>query len=57
MPHRIAESLRQTAIKCSRLATACTDKNIANELEGVSAELAEKAQTLDDLFNHIERTS
>ena len=51
MPHPIAERLRQIAIKCARLAASCTDKKTANELEGVSAELAEKAQHLDDLFN------
>jgi hypothetical protein len=43
MPHRIAERLRQLAIKCTRLADECTDKSIANELEGVGAELAQKA--------------
>jgi hypothetical protein len=35
----------------------CTDKKVANELEGVSAEIADKAQTLDDLFKHIEEAS
>ena len=54
MPHRIAERLREISIKCARLADASTDKAIANELEGVAAELAQKAQKLDDLFNHIE---
>lgn len=57
VPHRIAERLRQIAIKCVRLADACTDKNTANELEGVSAELAQKAQKLGDLFNHLEKAS
>jgi hypothetical protein len=57
MPHRIAERLRQLAIKCTRLADECTDKSIANELEGVGAELAQKAQKLDDLFNLIEKAS
>ena len=57
MPHRIAESLRQLALKCAHLANHCADKDIANELEGVSSELAQKAQTLDDFFNHIEMES
>jgi hypothetical protein len=51
MPHPIAERLRQIAIECARLAASCTDKHTADELEGVSAELAEKARNLDDLFN------
>jgi hypothetical protein len=57
MPHRIAERLRQIAIKCAHLSDNCADKNTANELEGVSAELAQTAQKLDDLFNHIEQVS
>ena len=57
MPHRIAEHIRQIAIKCAHLTDSCTDKNTANELEGVSAELAQAAQKLDDLFNHIEKAS
>ena len=57
MPHQIAERLRQIAVKCARLSASCTDKMTANELEGVSAELAQKAQNLDDLFNHAEKTS
>jgi hypothetical protein len=57
MPRRIAEQLRQLAMKCMRVADSCADKNIANELEGISAELAQKAQSLDDLFNHIESAS
>ena len=57
MPHRIAEHLRQIAIKCTHLTDSCTDKNTANELEGVSAELAQAAQKLDDLFNYIEKAS
>jgi len=58
MPHPIAERLRQIAIECARLAASCTDKHTADELEGVSAELAEKARNLDDLFNlTVERAS
>ena len=57
MPHRIAELLRELAIKCSSLADNCTDKNVTDELEGVSAELAQKAQKLDNLFNLIEKAS
>jgi hypothetical protein len=57
MPHRIAERLRQLATKCSSLADSCADKNTANELEGVSAELTQKAHKLDDLFTYIEKVS
>ena len=57
MPRRIAEQLRQLVLKRQRLAADCTDKKVANELERVSAEIADKAQTLDDLFKHIEEAS
>jgi len=57
MPYRIAEQLRQLAVRCAHLAKTSSDKAVANELEGVSAELAQKAQILDDLFNHIEKAS
>ena len=54
MPRKIADRLREIAVKCDRLARTTTDKTTANELEGVAADLAQKAQKLDDLFNHIE---
>ena len=54
MPRRIAERLREIALKCDRLARTTTDKSTANELEGIAADLAQKAQKLDDLFNHFE---
>ena len=54
MPYRISERLREIAIRCARLADTTTDKNTANELEGIAAELAQKAQKLNDLFNQIE---
>jgi hypothetical protein len=57
MPYRIAEQLRQLALRCSHLANNCSDKATANELEGVSAELAEQAQKLDGLFDLIEKAS
>ena len=57
MPYRIAERLRQLAMQCVRLADDCSDKRIANELEGVSAELAQTAQELDDLFNIFDKAS
>lgn len=56
MPYRIAERLRQRAL-IARLAGAGTDKNTADELERISAELARKTQKLYDLFNHIEKAS
>jgi len=57
MPRKIAEGLREVAIKFDCMARTTTDKTTANELEGVAAELAQKAQKaqkLDDLFNHME---
>lgn len=47
----MAENLRQLAVKCSQLAKDCTDKKIANELEGISVHLAEKARQIDHLFD------
>jgi hypothetical protein len=57
MNHRIVEHLRTLAIKCSRLAKDCEDRRTANELEGISVDLAENAKSLDDLFNLIDKTS
>lgn len=57
MTNRIVEHLRTLAVKCSRLAKDCTDKGTANELEGIGADLAENAQSLDDLFELIDKTS
>jgi hypothetical protein len=51
MPHLLAEELRQVAMKCSQLATDCSDKNIANELEGIGVQLAEQARKLDTLLS------
>jgi len=50
VPNRIAHELRELATKCARLASYTTDKDIANELEGIGAELMDKAQALDQLF-------
>jgi hypothetical protein len=54
MPHRVATQLRELAMKCQRMADECKDKDIANELEGVSFELTEKAKKLEDLYAIIE---
>lgn len=56
MPRKVAEQIRRIAIKCQRLAARSTDRQVADELEGVSAELAESARTLDELFMRIEET-
>jgi hypothetical protein len=48
MPHLIAEQLRVMTIRCQRLAHDCADKNTSNELEGVSAQLTQKARKLID---------
>lgn len=57
MSNRIVEHLRMLALRCSRLAKDCSDRQTANELEGISADLAENARSLDDLFNLIDKTS
>jgi hypothetical protein len=51
MPHLLAEQLRQVAVQCSQLARDCSDKNIANELEGIGLQLAEQARKLDVLLS------
>jgi hypothetical protein len=50
-PHLLAEQLRQVAVQCSQLARDCSDKKIANELEGVGVQLAEQARKLDVLLS------
>ena len=54
MPRRIAEGLREIAIRCDRLAHTVPDKTTANELEGIAADLAEKARKLDEFFKLID---
>jgi hypothetical protein len=44
-------------LHCSKLAKNCSDRQTANELEGISADLAENARNLDDLFNLMDKTS
>jgi len=38
--------LRDLALRCTRLAQHCTDLAVAQELEGMGAELMEKAREL-----------
>jgi hypothetical protein len=57
MPLKIAEQIRTIALRCSQIAKTCTDKRSANELEGVSAELVQKAAALEELFNVIAEAS
>jgi hypothetical protein len=54
--HRIAEQLRQLVIQCQKLAAESKDKDIANELESVGTELAEKARKLEELYMIVEAT-
>lgn len=54
MPHRIAAKMRRLALKCQRLAASCKDRDTANELEGLGAELAQEALALDDILDHID---
>lgn len=53
MTCEIAEQLRDAAIKCSQLAKACSDQAIVVEIEGISADLAEKARQLDRLSDGL----
>jgi hypothetical protein len=54
MPRKISERLREIAIKCDRLARNTTDKTTAMNLKASPADLAQKAQKLDELFKHME---
>lgn len=57
MSREIGEQLRGAAVQCSQLAKKCADKSMANELEGISALLAEVAHTLDAAFDIASGTS
>jgi hypothetical protein len=39
--------LRNLAHRCTRLARRCSDLGVSQELEGIGAELMEKAQELE----------
>ena len=41
------EYLRDLAHRCTRLARRCSDRGVSHELEGIGAELMEKAQELE----------
>jgi hypothetical protein len=43
----MAGYLRDLAHRCTRLATRCSDLAVAQELEGLGAELMEKAHELE----------
>ena len=47
MPYEMADELRRLSVECSQLAKECSNKSIANEIEGIGAELAEKAGRID----------
>ena len=49
MPHRIAERIREAAVKCTRLSRSCKDQTVARELETVVVELTEAARDLDQI--------
>jgi len=55
MPRRIAEHLRQLALKCSRLARDNRGQAIAGEFEGLAVELAQDAHKLDQLIKSAEK--
>ena len=57
MPLKIAEQIRAISVRCSQIAKTCADKRAADDIEGVSAELAEKAAALEDLFKVIAEAS
>jgi hypothetical protein len=43
--------LRDLAHRCSRLARRCSDPSVSHELEGIGAELMEKAHELEQSDN------
>jgi hypothetical protein len=47
MPLQVAEYLRHLAVRCSRLSRDCYDPLVAKELEIISVELVERAETLE----------
>jgi len=47
MPLALAEYLRHLATRCSRMSRDCNDPVIGKELEIVSVELVERAETLE----------
>lgn len=43
----VPPSLRTLALRCSRISRECTDPQIADEIEGIGAELAHHALVLE----------
>ena len=46
----IAAYLRNLAVRCARLAHTCPDAPTRQALESISAELADKAEGLENMF-------
>jgi hypothetical protein len=46
----IAVYLRHIAVQCIEMAKECSDSNTAEKLQGLSIELAEKAEHVETLF-------
>jgi len=55
MPRRVAEHLRQFALKCPRLARDHRGQAVATDFEGLAVELAEQASKLDRLIKLAEQ--
>ena len=49
-PHEIAPLLREVSLHCAHVSRDCRDDRTAQELEGLSVELADSAQNLETLF-------
>jgi len=54
MPSRVAEHLKQLALKCSRLARDNRGQAVATEFEELAVEIAEQASKLDRLVKLAE---
>jgi hypothetical protein len=47
MPLKVAEYLRHLAVRCTRLSRDCYDPLVSKELEIISVELVERAESLE----------
>jgi hypothetical protein len=50
----MAGYLRDLAHRCTRLAKRCSDLGVAQELDGLGAELMEKAHELESGYSSLE---
>jgi hypothetical protein len=50
MPVELAEYLRHLAVRCCRLSRETGDQFLSKELETISTELVERAETVEELL-------